>query len=63
MRELAWSVIAKARSWAGHDETQVARLVAGTSAHICDSCIADPPPFPPPRAGEGREARTRTQPH
>jgi ClpX C4-type zinc finger len=51
MPELAWSVIAKARSWAGHpkrycafcgrDETQVSRLVAGSSAHICDSCIAE----------------------
>jgi len=70
MRELAWSVIAKARSWVGHpkrycafcgrDEIQVARLVAGSSAHICDSCIADPPPFPPPQAGEGREGATGT---
>ncbi len=51
MRDLARSVVAKTRSWVGHpkltcsfcgrDETQVSRLVAGSSAHICDSCIAE----------------------
>ena len=45
------SVVAKARSWldlprvccsfCGCDATQVARLVAGASAHICDNCIAE----------------------
>jgi hypothetical protein len=51
VRDLARSVVAKTRSWVGHpkltcsfcgrDETQVSRLVAGSSAHICDSCIAE----------------------
>jgi hypothetical protein len=45
------SVLAKARSWVGmpqrycdfcgRDQTKVTRLVAGASAHICDSCIAE----------------------
>jgi ATP-dependent Clp protease ATP-binding subunit ClpX len=44
------SVPAKTRRWVGYpkltcsfcgrDETKVSRLVAGGSAHICDSCIA-----------------------
>jgi hypothetical protein len=50
VRDLAQSVVAKTRSWVGYpkltcsfcrrDETEVARLVAGGSAYICDSCIA-----------------------
>ena len=50
MKDLARSVAAKTRSWVGYpkltcsfcgrDETEVARLVAGGSAYICDSCIA-----------------------
>ena len=50
MRDLARAVAAKTRSWAGQpklacsfcrrSETDVARLVAGSSAYICDSCIA-----------------------
>lgn len=50
MKDLARSVVAKTRSWVGYpkltcsfcgrEETEVARLVAGGSAYICDSCIA-----------------------
>jgi hypothetical protein len=49
--DLARSVVAKTRSWVGYpkltcsfcgrDETQAARLVAGSSAHMCGSCIAE----------------------
>jgi ClpX C4-type zinc finger len=49
---LARSLVAKTRGFVGHhpklicsfcgsDETKVSRLVAGGSAHICDSCIAE----------------------
>ena len=51
MRDLARSVVAETPSWIGYpkltcslcgcDETKVSRLVAGSSAHICDSCIAE----------------------
>jgi hypothetical protein len=51
VRHLAQSVVAKTRSWVGYPEltcsfcgryeTQVTRLVAGNSAHICGSCIAE----------------------
>jgi ATP-dependent Clp protease ATP-binding subunit ClpX len=51
MRDLARSAVAKTRSWVGYpnltcafcgrNETKVSRLVAGASAHICDSCIAE----------------------
>jgi hypothetical protein len=50
VKDLARSVVAKTRSWVGYpkltcsfcgrEETEVARLVAGGSAYICDSCIA-----------------------
>jgi ClpX C4-type zinc finger len=49
--ELARSVAAKARDWVGYPklscsfcgraESRVSRLVAGKSAHICDSCVAE----------------------
>jgi ATP-dependent Clp protease ATP-binding subunit ClpX len=51
MRDLARSVVAKTRSSVGHpkltcsfcgrDETQVSRLVGGSSAHMCDGCIVE----------------------
>jgi hypothetical protein len=50
VKDLARSVVAKTRSWVGYpkltcsfcgrEETEVARLVAGGSAYICDSCMA-----------------------
>jgi ClpX C4-type zinc finger len=50
VRERVLSVLAQASlvkrgslhcSFCGRDHTQVERLVAGGSAHICDGCIAE----------------------